>query len=171
MCHYWRDSSILRRRTISLPAKPLGWDVIGSILYPYFLAQIADRIARLVRIIHSKLSIPAALDPDFAIVIQGREFFVSSTKFTKDQYSARSLANPLLNDVLEIPLKEYEEYGLFLLRATVVNPFYRHAEERGTDLLYEFLLCLHRITRDTMAEMLREESQAGLSQSRDAKVQ
>ncbi len=60
---------------------------------------------------------------------------------------------------LGVSSKEYAEEGLFVLRSTVMNPFYYAAREVGKDYLYEFLKQLHIAARRTIGNLQAEQSE------------
>ena len=68
-------------------------------------------------------------------------FFVSRTRLEQRQYDAASIA-PVLEwaGVLE---EDYRRHGLFVLRSTVMNPWYGEAEQAGVDYLRGFVHPLH----------------------------
>lgn len=68
------------------------------------------------------------------------DYFVSKTRYLNSVYNYNSL-KPLLQE-LGISEKEYCEQGLFVLRTTVMNPFYKMAEPTK-DYLEEFVIELH----------------------------
>ncbi len=68
-------------------------------------------------------------------------FFVSRTRFEQRQYDAAAIA-PLLEHVGS-DLAEYRRHGLFVLRSTVMNPWYGEAEQVGVDYLRQFVHHLH----------------------------
>ena len=78
-------------------------------------------------------------------------YFVSRTTFTNDQYDYNSI-----NKILEhfnITKEEYDKYGLFVLRSTVMNPLYPVADQAGKDYLLDFVKYLHLVTRDVINKM------------------
>jgi glutamate/tyrosine decarboxylase-like PLP-dependent enzyme len=104
--------------------------------------------------IYNELSIAAKKSARDSIV---QEYFVSRTVFKPARYSSKSLKKIL--DRLEIELADYEASNLFVLRSTVMNPFYFAArtleDEERMDYLYDFVKILHRKTRgirDIMAQ-------------------
>jgi hypothetical protein len=72
-------------------------------------------------------------------------YFVSRTWFRKTQYAARSIGGVL--DHLGVASDAYEAHGLFVLRSTVMNPFYAEAESQGVDYLAGFVRELHTAAR------------------------
>jgi hypothetical protein len=81
----------------------------------------------------------------------GHPFFLSRTEFLQEQYSVESLSWLLLD--IGVRPQEYRDEGLFVLRSTVMNPFY-YSAARDTqvehDYLREFVRGLHFATRDVL---------------------
>lgn len=75
-----------------------------------------------------------------------QEYFVSRTKFTQEQYHYKSIKNLL--DSLHIGEEEYREHGLFVLRSTVMNPWYYTAYKSGEDYILNFVLNLHNEAKE-----------------------
>lgn len=69
------------------------------------------------------------------------DYFVSKTRFTDAIYSYSSLESTLRG--LNISEQEYAKHGLFVLRTTVMNPFYSLAERNNKDYLEEYMTALH----------------------------
>ncbi len=78
-------------------------------------------------------------------------YFISRTRFDKGQYSYESIKGVLAP--FSISQKEYEEEGLFVLRSTVMNPFYYLAEHEGKNYLLDFVKYLHLVTRGVINKM------------------
>ncbi|MCX8473157.1 MAG: pyridoxal-dependent decarboxylase [Sediminibacterium sp.] len=89
--------------------------------------------------IFQHLSISASKNPS------SLEFFASRTIFNSEQYSFQNLKHIL--EQHSISEEEYNEEGLFVIRSTVMNPWYSEEIENGFDYLTEYLICLHNITR------------------------
>lgn len=79
-------------------------------------------------------------------------FFVSRTRFEKEQYSAASI-RPVI-ERFHVSLAEYEQYGLFVMRSTVMNPLYYTAEQEGSNYLLGFVKHLHREARLAMEALM-----------------
>jgi glutamate/tyrosine decarboxylase-like PLP-dependent enzyme len=77
-----------------------------------------------------------------------QEFFVSKTEFRDTQYSYESI-KPLLKR-LKIEESDYKEHGLFALRCTLMNPWHWEAQKSGMDYLMEFIVNLHKLTREIL---------------------
>ena len=78
-------------------------------------------------------------------------FFVSRTRFEQRQYDAGAIA-PLLDHV-GIDADEYRRHGLFVLRSTVMNPWYGEAEAVGVDYLRQFVHHLHGAAVSAMLQV------------------
>lgn len=82
------------------------------------------------------------------------DFFVSRTRLTESLYNYDSIAGVL--KPLGISKDDYVKEGLFVLRSTVMNPFYQlAAREAEKDYLYEFVASLHRNTSQILREFVR----------------
>jgi len=90
--------------------------------------------------VYEELSIAIKKEQNRKVTIP---FFISQTDFSPQQYSPESLANLL--QLIDVSESEYQNSKLIVLRATVMNPFYRHTEDRGEDLLLKFVKHLHNI--------------------------
>jgi glutamate/tyrosine decarboxylase-like PLP-dependent enzyme len=97
--------------------------------------------------VHQELSITVKKDRNEKVT---RTFFISQTEFSHQQYSAESLEDLL--ELIDVNQSEYREVGLLVLRATVMNPFYRHAKEEGEDLLLEFVKHLNQVVEQKLRE-------------------
>jgi hypothetical protein len=75
-------------------------------------------------------------------------YFVSRTWFRASQYAAGSIGGVL--DHLGVTAEAYESHGLFVLRSTVMNPFYAEAESQGMDYLAGFVRELHIAARQAV---------------------
>lgn len=69
------------------------------------------------------------------------DYFVSKTIFGSSFYSYESL-EPIMKK-LKISEEEYLAHGVYVLRTTVMNPFYALAKQRGKDYLDEYVTCIH----------------------------
>lgn len=79
----------------------------------------------------------------------GQQFFVSKTILDKSQYAYSSIEKVL--DKLDIKRESYENEGLFVLRSTIMNPWY-YTMYRGTggepiDYFMLFIEELHKVAR------------------------
>ena len=80
----------------------------------------------------------------FTIINEGKnyifphsiKFFLSRTRFTAEQYSYNSISK-IFEDNL-IKKEQYEKEGLFILRATLMNPWHYNQKDEETDLYFEF---------------------------------
>jgi hypothetical protein len=83
-------------------------------------------------------------------------FFVSRTRFEQRQYGAAAIA-PMLERV-GIDADEYRRHGLFVLRSTVMNPWYGEAEQVGVDYLRQFVHHLHGSAVSAMQQVEQARS-------------
>jgi len=81
-----------------------------------------------------------------------QRFFVSKTKLDKSQYAYDSIKQVL--DRLHIKKESYENEGLFVLRSTIMNPWYytmfRGTGEESIDYFELFIRELHKSARTKM---------------------
>ncbi|MCL6508986.1 MAG: hypothetical protein K6T59_18410, partial [Bryobacteraceae bacterium] len=80
-------------------------------------------------------------------------FFLSRTHFRLPRYSCHSVADLL--DRTGVDPAEYPEHGIFVLRATVMNPYIVLAAETGhkQDLLAEFVETLARVSEAAVRQL------------------
>jgi hypothetical protein len=78
-------------------------------------------------------------------------FFVSRTRFEQRQYDAGSIG--ALLERVGIDQDEYRRHGLFVLRSTVMNPWYGEAEQAGVDYLRQFVHHLHEAAVSAMQQV------------------
>jgi len=104
-----------------------------------------------------RLSISIEKDPKW--LPYGQPYFVSRTTFENPPYESSSLSSVLKS--LGIPIEEYEttKNGLFVLRSTVMNPFYHEAEGQGMDYIKDFIGFLHHETYEVLGEVYKERSE------------
>jgi hypothetical protein len=84
----------------------------------------------------------------------GQRFFLSKTEFEHNDYDYGTLA--ALMEFLGVTEEEYRETPLFVLRSTVMNPFYYAARQVAPtypDYLWQFVENLHEAARTVIAEM------------------
>lgn len=83
----------------------------------------------------------------------GQPFFLSRTVFEPPRYPFGAV-RPLLRS-LEASRSDYEAYGVFVLRATVMSPYITFAAESGSGLSYlaMFMEELHSVAEDVVAEV------------------
>jgi glutamate/tyrosine decarboxylase-like PLP-dependent enzyme len=76
-----------------------------------------------------------------------QEYFVSRTTLKKDTYKSTSIDGLLSK--FGIKKDEYNKYGIFVLRSTIMNPWYFHAvnSNNGLDYLSDFIKKLHYETK------------------------
>ncbi len=117
--------------------------VKGSGAQPAIDILPLDELNRLNQNIYQHLTISGAdigYKPPY-----GQPYFVSRTRFERDQYAYESL-RPLLQS-FGIDEASYNRDGLFVLRSTVMNPFYYLSEKEGKNYLLDFVKFLHLTTR------------------------
>lgn len=79
-------------------------------------------------------------------------YFLSRTRLTSEQYSYDSIKELL--GKIKVSEKNYEQEGLFVLRSTIMNPWYFQAlkgqYETPHDYFLDFLFTLHKESRDLL---------------------
>ncbi|HIS34205.1 MAG TPA: hypothetical protein IAA79_04695 [Candidatus Avirikenella pullistercoris] len=80
--------------------------------------------------------------------LQDFDFFVSKTRFLDSIYKYDSISRML--ESIGIDKESYREEGLFVLRSTVMNPFYELATSRNKDYLEEFIVNMHGKAADIL---------------------
>jgi glutamate/tyrosine decarboxylase-like PLP-dependent enzyme len=118
-------------------ARPMVW--VDGHLAPNDIAL--PWVNRLNEQIYAATSISDAAGQTPAATVQ--PFFVSRTRFEERQYHYASIAQVL--ERIGVKRDEYRREGVFVLRSTVMNPWYGEAEQAGLDYLYQFVQHLHRV--------------------------
>jgi|GEM_PF-253660 tyrosine decarboxylase len=98
-------------------------------------------------------------------------YFVSRTRFEARQYSPQSLSTVL--ERIGVAQAEYSAQGLFVLRSTVMNPWYYLADQAGMDYLYQFVAFLHKVAWQalrTMAAPAMNEARSSQQTRRQTKT-
>lgn len=85
-----------------------------------------------------------------------RSFFLSHTELKKGSYEYESISDILKK--FGITKREYEQHGLFVLRSTVMNPWYPIASygsnaDNRIDYFMEFIKQLHYVSRSTLESL------------------
>ena len=78
------------------------------------------------------------------------KFFLSRTRFTSEQYSYGSIKKLLEENYIK--KDEYEKEGLFILRATLMNPWHYNQESDDTDIYFEFFKEFNKVIVDVINE-------------------
>jgi hypothetical protein len=73
--------------------------------------------------------------------VYDQPFFISRTYFTKDRYCVETVRGFLSR--LDVDPQEYLEEGLFLLRSTLMSPWYSVAKENQRYYLVELVETLY----------------------------
>jgi len=109
------------------------------------------RMNRLAEAVYQRFTIQAELgDRDYAY---SQPFFLSRTRFHLPLYSEHSVADLL--ERADVDPADYAEAGVFVLRATVMNPYLVLAAETGHKqaILAEFVETLARVTGEVLKEI------------------
>ncbi len=83
--------------------------------------------------------------------VYDQPFFISRTHFTKDRYCVETLKDFLSR--LEVDPEEYLEEGLFLLRSTLMSPWYSVAKENQRYYLVELVEALYERAEQAWEEL------------------
>ncbi len=133
---------------IATPVKQAGIDPEVEILP-------LDELNRLNQNIYQNLTISGSdigYKPPY-----GQPYFVSRTRFEQEQYAYDSLRSLLQS--FGIDEASYKKEGLFVLRSTVMNPFYYLAEQEGKNYLLDFVKFLHLTTRMAINKLYLEKAE------------
>jgi glutamate/tyrosine decarboxylase-like PLP-dependent enzyme len=98
----------------------------------------SKELNELNRSLHRKYSLPV----ERRVHVYDQKFFLSRTVMTRRQYAADTVA-PILSR-LGVTGKQYNESGIFLLRSTLMNPWYRLAKIQGRDYLVAMVSELYK---------------------------
>jgi hypothetical protein len=106
-----------------------------------------DEINELNRRIHERLTISPSREADRRKVSLTQKFYVAGTKLEVNKYSVLSMKQTL--DKFGFGLEEYAEHGLYVMRSTIMNPWYYKASQSDNHLDYfmQFLEELHYAAR------------------------
>jgi glutamate/tyrosine decarboxylase-like PLP-dependent enzyme len=102
------------------------------------------RLNELNKLIYSKGSLSS--NDEGGNLSSSQPYYVSRTRFENEQYSAKSLKKIL--ELINISVSEYKKEGIFVLRSTVMNPWYYEAQNAGLDYLYDYVVFLHKIANE-----------------------
>lgn len=126
-------------------ALPMSWQNNALVPVDMELARINSFNQK----IYEELSIPIANRG--TQMPYGQPYFVSRTRFEKDQYQGQFIKSVL--ERIMVSASDYDKNGLFVLRSTVMNPLYFTAETEGIDYLYDFTRYLHLTARRVINEV------------------
>lgn len=112
-----------------------------------------EEIMEINRRIHHRLTITPSDETDGRRRSTHQKFYVSSTTFKTDAYSAESMSATLKK--FGFSEEEYRKNGLFVMRSTMMNPWYYHVQQSDTNVDYFklFIEELHYAARKTIDEM------------------
>ena len=113
-----------------------------------------EEINQLNKRIHERLTISPSREADSRKASLYQKFYVADTKVDTAMYCVDSMKNTLAR--FGYSPYEYQKYGLYVMRSTIMNPWYYHAAHSGkhTDYFMEFLEELHYAARKAIDEML-----------------
>lgn len=134
-------------------ARPMGWQ--DGILVPIDVSL--KWINLLNEKIYASLSIPTSQRRKRRS--QAQPYFVSRTRFDREQYNASSISSVL--KLVGASESEYSRVGLFVLRSVVMNPWHYLAEKASMNYLLGFIEYLHEVATWRVQEVYDEWSGAG----------
>ncbi len=79
------------------------------------------------------------------------KFFLSRTKFTAEQYSYASIKKILEDNYIK--KEQYEKEGLFILRATLMNPWHYNQNSDDIDYYFEFFIEFNNVIIDIINKL------------------
>ena len=79
------------------------------------------------------------------------KFFLSRTKFTAEQYSYASIKKILEDNYIK--KEQYEKEGLFILRATLMNPWHYNQNSDDIDYYFEFFIEFNNVIIDVINKL------------------
>lgn len=109
--------------------------------------------------IHERLTISPSREADARKVSLFQKFYVANTKMDTTMYSVESMKKTL--DHFKYSEYEYRKHGIYVMRSTIMNPWYYHAvhSENHTDYYMEFLKELHYASRKVIDEAVTTHNQ------------
>ena len=112
-----------------------------------------SEINEINRRIHERLTISPSKEADSRKISLYQKFYVAGTEFNGSMYSAESMRKTL--ERFQIDEWEYRKNGLYVMRSTIMNPWYYQTahSENHTEYFLEFLKELHYATRRIIDEM------------------
>ena len=123
-------------------AKPMRWHSGQLTDTDILLADLNE----LNRHIYRLCSIPPS--EDRIRIPTAQPFYLSRTTFDDAHYKGSAIDGVL--KLVGVHPEEYTRHGLYVLRSTVMNPWYYEAERAGMSYLREFVCVLHKVTADVV---------------------
>lgn len=82
-------------------------------------------------------------------------FFLSKTPFTEPNYNYSALKSFFEANNIRNARNSYKNYGLIVLRATLMNPYiYAFKKDKNKNLIKEFIIALHKTSEEVYHEMV-----------------
>ncbi|RMG26428.1 MAG: hypothetical protein D6724_01815 [Armatimonadetes bacterium] len=134
------------RSVIAIPLTTPQSNIVCFAFRPATGAGLSD-INRLNRLVYERFTIPREAERH----IYDQRFFVSRTFLTAHRYSPQTLGCFL--DALGVSAEEYEKEGVFVLRSTLMNPWYGAAKARGRYYLSEMVEDLFAAAEEAWAQI------------------
>lgn len=112
-----------------------------------------EEISEINRRIHKRLTKSPSIDADGHKRSTHQRFYVSSTTFNTDGYSPESMTPTLQKFGFDV--ENYKKHGLFVIRSTIMNPWYYRVQHSHSQVDYFSLFIeeLHSAARQTIDEM------------------
>jgi glutamate/tyrosine decarboxylase-like PLP-dependent enzyme len=137
-----------------LPISPQYPDlnVFVFAIKPNFLSSIKD-MNKLTELVYQKYSIQAELGDKKHSYSQA--YFLSKTTFSPPNYSFKALSDFFSKNNFRNAKDEYNECGLLVLRATLMNPYiYPYKKIKDLNLIKEFIIDLHKTSNELAKKLL-----------------
>ncbi len=106
--------------------------------------------------IHEKLTISPSREADQRKNSLNQKFYVAGTKLESSKYSGESMSITLSKFGFE--RDEYESFGLYVMRSTIMNPWYYKAmqSDKSIDYFMKFLEELHYASRKVIDSSIEQ---------------
>lgn len=117
-----------------------------------------EEINALNKKIHERLTISPSREADARKVSLFQKFYVADTKVDSAMYSCSSMKQALRR--YNYSEYEYLKHGLYVMRSSIMNPWYYHAAHSNnhTDYFMEFLEELHYAARRALDDCVLEHN-------------
>ncbi|MBT8400799.1 MAG: hypothetical protein KJO98_10000 [Rhodothermia bacterium] len=131
----------------AVPLCPPESNIVCFAFRPSFDDPALTDLNRLNRSLYEQFSIPEKR----RVHVYEQRFFLSRTVLYSGQYSAASVEDFLTR--LGVSADDYDREGVFLLRSTLMNPWYTLSKKQGKDLLVDLVSELYDRAEVTWSEM------------------
>ncbi len=106
-----------------------------------------EEINEINRQIHERLTISPSREEDQRRISINQKFYVAGTQLDENKYSSESMKATM--DKFGFSLDEYKNNGIYVMRSTIMNPWYYKSTQvkQHTDYFMQFLEELHYTAR------------------------